>query len=80
LNTPERISRRISGLGFFWGGRLCLNFPPGLITGFLLRWRPLPAVLLGGVTYISSSGIIAKVLAELKRLNNPETPSIVSCS
>jgi len=55
-----------------------LNFPPGLITGFLLRWRPLPAVLLGGVTYISSSGIIAKVLAELKRLNNPETPSIVS--
>ena len=55
-----------------------LNFPPGLITGLLLRWSPLPAVLLGGVTYISSSGIIAKVLAELKRLNNPETPSIIS--
>jgi len=55
-----------------------LNFPPGLITGLLLRWGPLPAVLLGGVTYISSSGIIAKVLAELKRLNNPETPSIIS--
>jgi len=57
---------------------LALNFPPGLITGLLLRWGPLPAVLLGGVTYISSSGIIAKVLAELKRLNNPETPSIIS--
>jgi len=55
-----------------------LNFPPGLITGLLLRWSPLPSVLLGGVTYISSSGIIARVLAELKRLNNPETPSIVS--
>jgi len=26
------------------------------------------------VTYVSSSGLIAKVLAELRRLNNPETP------
>lgn len=42
-----------------------LNFLPGFIAGLLLGWRPLPAVLLGGVTYISSSGIIAKVLAEL---------------
>ncbi len=30
------------------------------------------------VTYISSSGVIAKILSELKRLNNPETPSILS--
>src|ERR1700719_2985455 len=45
-----------------------LNFPPGLITGLLLRWGPLPSVLLGGVTYISSSGIIAKVLAEQNRV------------
>jgi len=55
-----------------------LNFPPGLITGLLLHWGLLPSVLLGGVTYISSSGIIARVLAELKQLNNPETPSIIS--
>jgi len=55
-----------------------LNFPPGLIAGLLLRWGPLPSVLLGGVTYISSSGIIARVLAELKRMNNPETPSVIS--
>jgi monovalent cation:H+ antiporter-2, CPA2 family len=55
-----------------------LNFPPGLIAGFLLRWGPLPAVLLGGVTYISSSGVIAKVLAELRRLNNPETPAVLA--
>jgi monovalent cation:H+ antiporter-2, CPA2 family len=55
-----------------------LNFPPGLIAGLLLRWGLLPAVLLGGVTYISSSGIIARVLAELKRLNNTETPSIIT--
>jgi CPA2 family monovalent cation:H+ antiporter-2 len=44
----------------------------------MLGWGPLPSVLLGGVTYISSSGIIAKVLAELKRMDNPETPSVIS--
>ena len=55
-----------------------LNFPPGLVAGFLLGWSPMPAVLLGGVTYISSSGIIAKVLAELGRLSNPETPAVLS--
>lgn len=55
-----------------------LNFPPGLLAGLLLNWSPLEALLLGGVTYISSSGVIAKVLAELGRLNNPETPAVVS--
>jgi CPA2 family monovalent cation:H+ antiporter-2 len=55
-----------------------LNFSPGLICGWLLHWNPLSAVLLGGVTYISSSGIVAKVLGELNRLGNPETPSVIS--
>jgi monovalent cation:H+ antiporter-2, CPA2 family len=57
---------------------LILNFPPGLIMGLLLGWSPLAAILLGGVTYISSSGIIAKVLSELGRLNNKETSTIIS--
>lgn len=57
---------------------LVLNFPPGFITGLLLGWKLLPALLLGGVTYISSSGIIAKVLAELGRLSNPETPTVLT--
>jgi CPA2 family monovalent cation:H+ antiporter-2 len=57
---------------------LFLNFPPGLIAGFLLGWKPLAAVLLGGVTYISSSGVIAKILAELRRLECPETPIVLS--
>lgn len=55
-----------------------LNFSPGLIAGMLLGWQPMAAVLLGGVTYISSSGIVAKVLAELHRLSNPETPAVLS--
>jgi CPA2 family monovalent cation:H+ antiporter-2 len=57
---------------------LALNFPPGLIAGLLLGWRPLAAILLGGITYISSSGVIAKVLTEQRRLNNPETPAVLS--
>jgi CPA2 family monovalent cation:H+ antiporter-2 len=57
---------------------LAFNFPPGLIVGVLLGWNPLAAVLLGGVTYISSSGVIAKLMTELRRLENPETPTVLS--
>jgi CPA2 family monovalent cation:H+ antiporter-2 len=55
-----------------------LNFSPGLVAGVLVGWRPLAAVLLGGVTYISSSGVIAKVLTDLGRMQNPETPLVLS--
>src|SRR5512144_1794451 len=55
-----------------------LNFPTGFLAGLLLGWSPLAALLLGGITYISSSGVIAKILGELKRLNNRETPTIIS--
>src|SRR2546426_10662554 len=55
-----------------------LNFTPGLAAGFLLGWSALGSMLLGGVTYISSSGVVAKVLSELGRLNNPETPMVLS--
>ena len=55
-----------------------LNFSPGFVTGLLLGWNVLAAILLGGVTWISSSGVIARVLSELGRMNNPETPTILS--
>ena len=55
-----------------------LNFTPGLAAGLLFRWPPLAAVLLGGITYVSSSGVIAKVLSELKRMDNPEMPLVLS--
>ena len=60
------------------GADFVLNFTPGLIMGLLLKWKPLAAILLGGITYISSSGVIAKVLSELKRINNPETPMVLA--
>lgn len=55
-----------------------LNFPPGLIAGLLLGWGPLAAVLLGGVTFISSSGIVARVLSENRRMDCPETPRVLA--
>lgn len=55
-----------------------LNFTPGFLFGLLLGWPPLAALLLGGVTWLSSSSIIAKVLGDLDRLGNRETPTILS--
>ncbi len=55
-----------------------LNFPPGLITGRLLDWNWLASILLGGITFVSSSGIIARILHELGRTNAPETPTVLS--
>ncbi|HZI38947.1 MAG TPA: cation:proton antiporter [Acidimicrobiia bacterium] len=55
-----------------------LNFTPGLAAGLLLGWDVTAAVLLGGVCWVSSSGIVAKVLSDLDRLANRETPSVLN--
>jgi monovalent cation:H+ antiporter-2, CPA2 family len=54
------------------------NFTPGLLAGILLGWDLTAAVLLGGVCWVSSSGIVAKVLADHDWLANRETPSILN--
>ncbi len=56
---------------------LLLNAVPGAVAGLLLGWGPVGALALAGVTYISSSGVIAKVLTDLNRLGNRETPVIL---
>lgn len=55
-----------------------LNFTPGLVLGLLLGWDLTAALLLGGVTWVSSSGVIAKVLSDLGRLGNRETPAVLN--
>ncbi|HEY7105065.1 MAG TPA: cation:proton antiporter [Acidimicrobiia bacterium] len=57
---------------------LVLNAVPGAAAAFLLGWGPEEALLLAGITYISSSGVISKVLDDLGRLGNRETPAILS--
>ncbi len=55
-----------------------LNAPPGFVAGLLLG-LPLPACLaLAGVTWISSSGIVAQLLGDLGAMANRETPSVLS--
>ncbi|HEU5448368.1 MAG TPA: cation:proton antiporter [Acidimicrobiia bacterium] len=55
-----------------------LNFTPGFAVGLLVGWDVTTAVLLGGVCWVSSSGIVAKVLNDLDRLANRETPSVLN--
>jgi CPA2 family monovalent cation:H+ antiporter-2 len=76
--SPEELSaslarHRPSGLV-----DLVLNAIPGLVVGLALRW-PWPAVVaLAGLTWISSSGIIAQLLGDLGRTANRETPAVLS--
>ena len=57
---------------------LVLNAAPGAAIALLLGWGATGAFVLGGITYISSSGIIAKTLTDLGRLGNRETPVVLS--
>jgi monovalent cation:H+ antiporter-2, CPA2 family len=56
---------------------LFLNGLPGAAFGLLLGFGPIGALAMFGITAVSSSGIVAKVLADLGRLGNRETPSIL---
>ena len=57
---------------------LVLNFLPGAALALLLGWGAVGAMVMGGVTYISSSGIAAKVITDLGRIGNRETPVVLS--
>ena len=57
---------------------LLFNFPPGFLAGLLLGWSPLASLLLGGITYISSSGIIAKLLTDAGWMDHGETPTVLN--
>ena len=55
-----------------------LNALPGAGFALLLGWDWRAALVLAGITWVSSSGVIAKVLGDLGRLGNRETPVILS--
>jgi monovalent cation:H+ antiporter-2, CPA2 family len=76
--TAEELSSHL--LRFRHAGVLdfLLNFPPGLVLGLALGWDPVAAALLGGITWTTSSSIVAKVLRDLGRLTFPETRIVLS--
>ncbi|MFF4234433.1 cation:proton antiporter [Actinomadura geliboluensis] len=57
---------------------LVLNAAPGVAAALLLGWGPVAAVAMGGITYVTSSGITAKVIGDLGWLGNRETPAVLS--
>jgi CPA2 family monovalent cation:H+ antiporter-2 len=59
-----------------WDG--LLNAIPGAVFALVLGWGPVAALAMAGVTWVSSSGVIAKVLRDLGRLGNRETPIVLS--
>jgi monovalent cation:H+ antiporter-2, CPA2 family len=71
----------IDGLRRTWSATVLdvvLNFVPGLAAGLLLGWATLPSILLGGVTLVSSSGIVAKLLHDLRWTTRPEGRLVIS--
>jgi monovalent cation:H+ antiporter-2, CPA2 family len=69
------VLRRAAPVGLL---DLVLGAAPGAIAALLLGWGPIAAVALAGVTYMTSSGITAKLLGDLGWLGNRETPVVLS--
>ncbi|MGG5175012.1 cation:proton antiporter [Pseudarthrobacter sp. J1763] len=81
LGLEYSASELVTGLRKSWQAGvldLVLNALPGALVALLLGWGPVGALVMAGVTYISSSGIVAKVLTDLGRIGNRETPVVLS--
>lgn len=76
--TPQELKHSMKSNVFAGVLDGVVNVLPGVVVGLLLGWGALGAAVLGGVTYVSSSGIIAKLLTDLGRLGNRETPLVLS--
>ncbi|MES1212163.1 MAG: cation:proton antiporter, partial [Leifsonia sp.] len=59
------------------GTRILINMAVGLAFGFWVGWGAREALVIAGMTAVSSSAIITKLLIELRRLANRETPVIL---
>ncbi|WP_167042936.1 cation:proton antiporter [Salinibacterium sp. ZJ454] len=59
------------------GSYIVLNMGVGLAFGFMIGWGPREALVIAGMTATSSSAIVTKLIIELRRLANDETPMIL---
>jgi CPA2 family monovalent cation:H+ antiporter-2 len=81
LGLEYSAAELVTGLRRSWLAGLLdivLNAAPGVAIALILGWGPVGALVMAGVTYISSSGIVAKVLSDLGRIGNRETPVVLS--
>ncbi|WNQ10067.1 cation:proton antiporter [Paenibacillus aurantius] len=80
LGLEFSVGRLIkSGRSIAVGGTIyiLINFTMGLLFGFLAGLPFAEVLIVAGITTISSSAIVAKVLVDLKRTANPETEMIL---
>ncbi len=59
------------------GSYILLNMGVGFLFGFMVGWGTREALIIAGMTATSSSAIVTKLLIELNRLANRETPMIL---
>ena len=59
------------------GTRIAINFAVGFGLGMWIGWGTREALIVAGMTATSSSAIVTKLLIELRRLANRETPTIL---
>jgi CPA2 family monovalent cation:H+ antiporter-2 len=76
--SPKELIKNLNQNKFIALLDALLNATPGFIAGWLLGWGPIGAFILGGVTWVTSSGVAVRLLKELGRLTNRETPTIIS--
>ncbi|HWR86170.1 MAG TPA: cation:proton antiporter, partial [Rhodoglobus sp.] len=59
------------------GTRILINLAVGFGLGLWVGWGVREALIIAGMTGVSSSAIITKLLIELRRLANRETPTVL---
>ncbi|WP_238998494.1 cation:proton antiporter domain-containing protein [Nocardioides limicola] len=74
LEQVMSSGRRVLATAF---GYIGLNVGGGLALGFALGWGTAEALVIAGAVGISSSAIVTKLMVELRRLANTETPVIL---
>jgi CPA2 family monovalent cation:H+ antiporter-2 len=76
LGLESNVSRLIkAGRSILTGGStyIAINFSVGLLFGFLAGFPFRETLIIAGLTTVSSSAIVAKVLFDYRRTANPET-------
>ena len=80
LGLESNVTRLIqAGRSIFIGGTIYIgiNFTLGLVYAYLTGFSPTEMLVMAGITTISSSAIVAKVLFDYRRTANPETELIL---
>jgi|SRR5215213_6393460 len=80
LGLESSVTRLIqAGRSIFIGGTIYIgiNFTAGLVYAYLTGFSPIEMLAVAGITTISSSAIVAKILFDYRRTANPEAELIL---